>query len=128
MNRYQKYVNALFLVASGLVWFISSHYLQVAIGYFQLARKIGGGAEAIQQLLPLALGATTFFLLYRNARAVAFATDSIGELDRVNWPSKKQVQVATVVVILTVVLAGLALGALDFGLTHLIRVFLGLGN
>jgi preprotein translocase subunit SecE len=128
MNRYQKYVNALFLVSAGLVWFVSAHYTEVLVGYFQLARKIGGGAEALQHAVPLLLGVLTFFLLYTNAKAVAFTTDSIGELDKVSWPSKKQVQLGTVVVILTVVIAGAILGVLDFGLTALIRVILGIGN
>jgi len=128
MNRYQKYVNALFLAAGALVWFVSAHYTQVGVGYFQLGRKLGGGAEVLQHVLPLVLGVATFLLLYRNQTSVSFATESIGELDKVSWPSKKQVQLATVVVILTVVIAGIALGILDFGLTALIRVILGLGN
>jgi len=125
MNKYSKYVNALFILGGVLVWFITSHYTEVAIGYFQLGRKIGGAAIVLRHVLPLVLGVATFLLLRSSVPAVDFTADAVSELVKVNWPEKKQVYLGTVVVIITVLLAGVLFGVLDLGLTALVRAILG---
>ncbi len=125
MPKYQKYVNALFLGAAAIVWLISQHYVGVAIGYFQLARKIGGGTDFLQHGLPILFALVTFSLLRRNRHSHDFVSDSVGELTRVAWPTSREVRFGTIVVIITVILAGFILGLLDIGFTAFVKTLIG---
>jgi preprotein translocase SecE subunit len=125
MNKLGKYVNALFLVGAALVWLISQHYLGVAIGYFQLGRKIGVGADVVQHVLPLVFAVVTFIALRGNQAAYAFTSESMDELTKVSWPTQKDVRVGTIVVIVTVLLAGVILGLLDLAFTAIVRTLMG---
>ena len=125
MIKYQKYVNALFLGAAAVVWLISQHYVGVLIGYFQLARKIGGATEVLQHGVPIVLALATFLLLRGNRTSHDFVTDSVGELSRVAWPSGKEVRFGTIIVIIAVAMAGILLGTLDIALTAFVRALIG---
>ncbi len=125
MNKYSKYVNALFIGGAVCVWFVTRAVTEQLVGYFQLVRRIGPQADALHHVVPGLLALLTFILLRRSATAVNFTTDGVSELVKVHWPSTKEVQVGTVVVILTVILAGIVLGFLDLGLTALIRTLIG---
>ena len=125
MPKFQKYVNALFLAGSALIWLVGSHYTETVISYFQLARKIGTGADVLRHGLPIVLGILTFTLLRRSVTANNFSTDAVAELIRVSWPSQKDVQLGTVVVIVTVIACGIFFGMVDLGFTHLVRVIIG---
>ena len=52
-------------------------------------------------------------MLYVNERIHALATDVAGELKKVTWPTRKETQAATVVVIVTVIIAAMILGLFD---------------
>lgn len=125
MNRLGKYVNALFLLAAAVAWLVTSHYTTTAIGYFQLARKIGGGAtEAMTHILPLLVAVGVFAGLRANAKATEFSTDAIDELTKVSWPTQKDVRLGTIVVIITVLLAGVFFGIVDTVFTAVVRAIL----
>jgi preprotein translocase subunit SecE len=51
--------------------------------------------------------------LYKNERVHGLATDVASELKKVTWPSRKDTQAATIVVIVTVIIAAVLLGAFD---------------
>ena len=125
MPKYLKYVNAMFLGASVVVWLIAQHYTAFVIGYFQLGRKLGGGTDFLLHGLPLLMAILTFFLLRRNATSFNFTSDSVSELTKVAWPSQKETRLGTIVVIVTVIMAGAVLGLVDLGFMALIRVILG---
>ncbi|MBS1985296.1 MAG: preprotein translocase subunit SecE [Bdellovibrionales bacterium] len=125
MNKLSKYVNALFLLAAALVWLVSKHYVAVAIGYFQLGRKIGVGADAMGHIIPLVLAVLTFVILSRTPKSSEFTSDAVGELARVSWPTARDVRIGTIVVIITVIVAGVFLGLVDIAFTAVIRGILG---
>jgi preprotein translocase subunit SecE len=50
-----------------------------------------------------------------------FAAESVGELKKVEWPGKKQLFSATVVVIIAVAVVGAYLWLADLGLSHLVK-------
>ncbi|MEO5668495.1 MAG: preprotein translocase subunit SecE [Bdellovibrionota bacterium] len=125
MTSIQKYVNALFLFAAALVWLIVSHYTGVVIGYFQLGRTLGVGVDFLEHGLPLVAAVVTFISLRSNTFTSRFATDAIGELIRVQWPSQKDVTMGTIVVIITVIASGIILGFLDMGIVGLVRTIIG---
>ena len=59
------------------------------------------------------------------ARSREFLEESWAELKKVHWPSRKEVQGATLVVVVGVVIVALYLGLVDFVLSWLIHHLLG---
>jgi len=62
-------------------------------------------------------------LLFNKVRQ--FLIESKVELKKVTWPTSKQTLASTSVVIVVVVIVSVFLGLVDFGLTKIIKVFLG---
>ena len=58
-------------------------------------------------------------------RAIGFLRASWAELQRVQWPDRRQVTQATAVVLGFVVIAGLYLGAADFVAKEVVEFILG---
>jgi preprotein translocase subunit SecE len=54
-------------------------------------------------------------------RSREFLEECWAELKKVHWPSRKEVQAATLVVVIGVVIVGVYLGAVDLVLTALVR-------
>ncbi|MBW2631937.1 MAG: preprotein translocase subunit SecE [Deltaproteobacteria bacterium] len=54
-----------------------------------------------------------------------FLRESKVELKKVTWPTPKEALASTSVVLAVVVIVSIFLGLVDFGLTKIIRVFLG---
>jgi preprotein translocase SecE subunit len=52
-------------------------------------------------------------VLYRNAKVSRATHEVVGELAKVSWPSRKETQVSTVVVIITSIIAAAIVGAFD---------------
>jgi preprotein translocase SecE subunit len=127
VQKYEKYVNALFLLAGAIVWLVSKHYVTVWIGYFQLGRKMGPGVlGVIEHGLPILLGVTMFLFLLKNIKTRTFTEDSVSELTKVSWPSEKEVRFGTIIVLITVVIAGIAFGIMDIAFTSLVRTLIEL--
>jgi len=124
MQKYQKHVNALFFAAAALVWLMAGHYWEMASGTWGLTRKLGDAADVIQIGLPLVLALLTFVLLRNNQKSHDFVTDAVHELALVSWPSQKETRLGTIVVIVTVVLAGLILGTIDIGFMALVKTII----
>lgn len=122
-----KFVNLLFLAAGILLWFLTLHYFSQWAGYFQLPRRIGAeAADLVRHALPIALGAALFFALRAWTKAAHFVSDAVDELFRVVFPGSKEIKVGTTWVIVLVILAGLFFGALDWGITNVIKRLIGL--
>ncbi len=125
INTYQKHVNLLFIAAGGLAWFISNHYLGVLFGNVQARGMMSPGVKDILgPALPVVVGAVTFIALRRNARAYSFSSDSISELTKMTWPTPKDTQLGTIVVIIAVLLAAIFFFGVDFSFNKLIRVLI----
>jgi preprotein translocase SecE subunit len=67
----------------------------------------------------------TFLLLRANSKSYSFTGDAVAELTRVHFPGSKEVKIGTVVVIVTVLLAGVFFGFLDLGINAVIKAILG---
>jgi len=73
-------------------------------------------AEPIPSLVTLLAAVTaigTTVLLYRQEKVSRVAHEVVGELTKVSWPSRKETQVSTLVVIITSVIAAIIVGAFD---------------
>jgi preprotein translocase SecE subunit len=124
-NKYAKYANAIMFLGALLMAWVFSHYLAIIVGYYQLGRTFGANVDVYETFLAVAVGALTFFLLKRNAKAAEFISDAVHELLNVSWPNEKEVKLGTIVVIITVILSGIALGTLDIGLLWFVRQAIG---
>lgn len=56
----------------------------------------------------------------------SFFKDTISELRKVVWPTRREAMRLTILVIIISAVVGLALGAVDYGFTQLGRVLLGI--
>ncbi|ANE46769.1 preprotein translocase subunit SecE [Paenibacillus swuensis] len=52
----------------------------------------------------------------------SFFTDSVAELKKVKWPSRKELTSYTIVVVLTVVFVTIYFAILDLGISELLRL------
>ena len=64
-------------------------------------------------LLAAAIAIGTALLLYRQEKVSRVAHEVVGELTKVSWPSRKETQVSTLVVIITSVIAAIIVGTFD---------------
>jgi preprotein translocase subunit SecE len=64
-------------------------------------------------LIAAVLGAGATMVLYRNPRVSRIAQEIVAELAKVSWPSRRETQVSTIVVIVTSLIAAMIVGAFD---------------
>jgi preprotein translocase SecE subunit len=67
---------------------------------------------AVTAISLVAAGAITL-ACYRNPKVSRIATEVVGELAKVTWPSREETQVSTIVVIVTSLIAAVIVGAFD---------------
>ena len=67
----------------------------------------------------------TFNIVKKSSR-FRFISETIGELKKVVWLTRREVVYLTLLVLIVAIVAGLVLGAVDYGFTQLVNdVFLG---
>ncbi|NCN26804.1 preprotein translocase subunit SecE [bacterium] len=125
MNSHKKYVNFLLMAAGAVIWFLSQHFTEFIIGRFQLGRQIGVAADVLYHALPILLGVGTYLYFRLNTKIYHFCSDSMSELIKVHFPTGKEVRMGTIVVIITVLVSGVLLGALDFAINAVVKAILG---
>ncbi len=69
--------------------------------------------DLVVSAIGILLGGGGAFLAWRNENIFTKATEVTMELKKVTWPTRKETQAATVVVIVTVIIASLFLGMFD---------------
>jgi preprotein translocase SecE subunit len=69
--------------------------------------------ELAMQGVALVVGVVGGIFAYRHERVFATASDVTRELEKVTWPTKKETYYATIVVIVTVLIATLILSFFD---------------
>ena len=60
-----------------------------------------------------AVSAVATIVLYRHPTVSRVSNEVVGELAKVTWPSRDEIRVATVVVIITSIIASIIVGAFD---------------
>jgi preprotein translocase subunit SecE len=103
-----KAVHLMFLTG-GLILFLLLKWTGDWIwGYFARSPN-----EFVMDAAAVVIALVAGIVLYRNERVYALANDVATELKKVTWPTRKETQAATIVVIVTVILAAIILGAFD---------------
>jgi preprotein translocase SecE subunit len=64
-------------------------------------------------IIGIGLGALIAFVAWRHKPTFTKATEITTELKKVTWPTRKETQAATIVVIITVIIASAFLGVFD---------------
>ena len=59
------------------------------------------------------LAASVTIFLYRHPTVSRVSNEIVGELAKVSWPSRDEIQAATIVVIITSIIASIIVGAFD---------------
>lgn len=113
-NQYQKVVSVTYLAFAALVAFLALAAMMKLSSSYDLESRVKS-IEFIIRGLSVALGAGVFFALYSNSTANTFMNEVAVELfTKVTWPTSRDTTSATVVVIVTVVLAGIVLAIFDW--------------
>jgi preprotein translocase subunit SecE len=103
-----KAVHLIFLCGGLILFFLIYKTGDWIWGYF--ARN---PSEFVIDGIAIALALGVGIALYRNERVFALANDVTTELKKVTWPTRKETQMATIVVIVTVLIASILLGLFD---------------
>lgn len=125
MNSHQRLVSALYVLAGAIAWLISNHYVAYFVGYFQLGRKIGVGADVLIHVLPLLIAGSVMAWMKFNQKVNQFCNNAMLELTKVSFPGAKEIRFGTIIVIITVVLAGTFFGVVDLAFTAIVRTVIG---
>lgn len=113
-NQYQRLVNITYLAAAVLVAFLTLIALMKISNTYDLESRVKS-IEYVIRGVSVLIGAGVFLGLYRNPKANGFMNEVAVELlTKVTWPTAKDTSSATVVVIVTVILAGLMLAFFDW--------------
>lgn len=125
MNLHQRLVSALYILGGGLAWLLSNHYTSSAVGYFQLGRKIGVGADILLHGLPLLIAIGVMAWMKLDRKVNDFCSNAMLELTKVAFPGAKEIRFGTLIVIVTVILAGIFFGLADMAFTAIVRTVIG---
>lgn len=103
----RKYVQLMFLAGGMLLAYILVMTTDWLWGYFQKPPRMAVNGVGIL----LASAAT--WLLWRHQQTQQSAAETVAELRKVTWPTRKETSQATVVVIVTVIIASIVLQIFD---------------
>jgi|SRR5262245_58581679 len=103
-----KAVHLMFLSGGVILFFLLFWTGEWLVGY--VTRNPN---EYVLQGVAAAIALTTGIVLYRNERVYTLANEVATELKKVTWPTRKETQAATLVVIVTVIVAAIILGSFD---------------
>lgn len=73
----------------------------------------------------LILAGVGVFWAWRNEEIFGLASECVAELSKVSWPTRKETGMATIVVIVTVIIASLLLGVFDATWAYLTGLLYG---
>lgn len=100
------------LAAGALVWFLTRSGINYLYLTFYQVRRLAG-ITAIREVVPVVLGALTFFLLFRSPQVNLLLEDVVAELKKVTWPNRDDVVRSTTVVIICILIASFIFAGFD---------------
>ncbi|MBI3555868.1 MAG: preprotein translocase subunit SecE [Deltaproteobacteria bacterium] len=124
-HQYQKVVNVTYLAFAAIIAFLALLAMMKLSNTYDFESRVKS-AEYIIRGLSIAVGALVFFGLYSNNTSNTFMNEVAVELlTKVTWPTGKDTVSATIIVIVTVVIAGLVLATFDWLFTMGLQWFWG---
>jgi preprotein translocase subunit SecE len=119
-NAPNKPVHLIYLCGGVMLFFLLQWTIDWLWGYFFTPL-----AEVTTSVISFAGALICGIVLYRNDRAYGLANEVSMELQKVTWPSAKEVRAATIVVIVMSVISALILGMFDFVWSNLTELVYG---
>ncbi|MCC7380600.1 MAG: preprotein translocase subunit SecE [Deltaproteobacteria bacterium] len=114
MQGIQRYVVFTFLALGILAW---ATFARLFSAIFFAAgvtdTVILGSNFTLSTLIGMITGVVGAWVAYRRPQVYEFTSEVVAELKKVTWPSKKETQTATVVVIITSVVMAFIMGVFD---------------
>lgn len=104
----ERWVQFAFIGAAVAMIWLFDHLIEVVWDIFAEPDPTIGTVAAV------VLGGAIAAALYFNAKTNQWAHDVAGELSKVTWPTRKETWAATVVVVITSIIAAIILFAFDF--------------
>lgn len=111
-------------VVSVFVYIVASHVFGLVFDALRLAIT-RDYFLTIPEILALATGALTYFLIYRNPRAFGFFTEVVIELQKVTYPTKKEAGQSAGIVLVLVAVAAVILALYDIVWSLFTKFILG---
>lgn len=105
----RKWGQVLFALFGVVVMFLCVRSFQFIRDFFHLQRA---NTLVVYGVSLLVAGGVTVALL-RTRQAAVFVDECVGELEKVAWPSRKDVSTATLVVVVTVAVVSALMGLFD---------------
>ena len=103
-----------YLIATVLcAWVLNQVLILVAHALRFNNEKLLGVMQPTQLVSLVAMGIAAYFY-FRQEKVSSFSTEVVQELKKVTWPTPKNVQMSTVVVIVAVIIVAVILGTYDF--------------
>ena len=103
-----KFVHLTFTIGGLLVAFVLARAIDWGWSYFAKP------SDLIVNMIAIAIAGGAAVAVYRNEQAYASVVEVTRELEKVTWPTRKETSAATIVTLVTVVLAALVLSGFDF--------------
>ena len=112
-NTNSKIITVSFMVAGILIGVFASVMIDTlaAIATGGLGRFLN--QDVVRHGLPVVIGICAYFLLQFNKSVLKWADESVTELLKVVWPTKKETTSMTVVVCIMLLISGAFFGVLD---------------
>src|SRR5262245_17007420 len=117
----QSLITFAFVVAGFLAFFITNVVMEVLAGTFGAVARLRS-MDAVHHGLPFGMGILVFLLLFLNPKVYTWADESVTEVRKVVWPSRKDTTAMTIVCCVMVVVAGIGFGVFDFFASHLVKM------
>ncbi len=102
-----RWVHLMFAVGGILAAFMAVKTAEWIWSYFDKPNDL------LVSGIGILVGGAAAFIAWRNEDLFTKATEVTMELKKVTWPTRKETQAATVVVIVTVIIASIFLGVFD---------------
>lgn len=122
-NNQQKWVNLSFVAFALLAAYISF----VLATKFSVFLDFEGRVRNLDKILMgvgAGVGALLFLGLYKNNTANTFMNETVAELSKVTWPTQNETVKATIAVLVSVTIAGVAFWMVDSLWVYLIGLVL----
>ena len=122
MQRNRKAISLIYLACGFAAWLLFRELFATLWAVLHIPTP-EGWIVAPPDIISIVLGITTFVVLYKNAKIVAFTNEVITELLKVVWPNKKETVISTGVVSVLVGICAIILFTFDIIWGALVKIF-----
>ena len=120
-SAHQRVVNICYVAFAVLIATVLFALLSRLSASYDLESKLRS-IEFVIRGGSVAIGGLIFFVLFRSRAANEFMNEVVSEfMTKVSWPTQKETTTSTLVVLVTVVIAGFVLGLFDSIWSYILR-------